>query len=153
VEERLKLIKLREYLHGALILAIMVLMWGCGGGGGTTPNVAVSKGASVSVIPSGSGVYVIQGDNMDGVAGIELTINYDNSALSSPTVTQGGLISGALMVANIPIPGTIKIAVVSTTPFSGSGQIAAVSFATVTGTASVTLSSVKMVDINGAPVQ
>ena len=140
------------YFQVTLILTILVLMWGCGSGGGMTPNEVVSKAASVSLIPSGNGEYVIQGDNMDGVAGIELTINYDSSALSSPTVTQGGLISGALMRSNTTFVGTIRIAIVNTTPFSGSGQIDTVSFTSATGTGSVSIATVKMIDSKGAPI-
>lgn len=144
----MKLIKLREYLHFALLLVILALMWGCGHGG----NEVVSKAASMSVIPSGNGVYVIQGDNLDGVAGIELTISYDSATLSSPTVTQGGFISGALMVVNSSVPGTIRIAIINSKAFTGSGQIATVSFAAVTGEGSVSIAAVKMVDIEGTPI-
>lgn len=148
----MKSIYIQKYFQVTLILAILVLMWGCGSGGGTAPNEVVGKGASVSIIPSSNGEYVIQGDNMDGVAGIELSINYDSSNLSSPTVTQGGLISGALMVVNTSNPGTIKIAIASVKAFSGNGQIATFSFASVTGTGSVSIGSVKLIDINGAPI-
>ena len=150
----MKFITLRKCLQVALILAIPSLMWGCGHGGVTSPNEVVGKVASVSVIPSGNGVYVIQGDNMGGVAGMELTISYDSPTLSSPTVTQGEFIAGALMVANTTAPGTIKIAIITAWPkaFTGSGPIATVSFAAVTGKGSVSIASVKMVDAKGAPV-
>ena len=145
---------LQKYLRVASILATLVLMWGCGSGGGTGPSEVAGKGATVSVIPSGNGVYVIQGDNMDGAAAIDLTISYDTSTLSSPTVAQGELISGGLMVANTTTPGTIRIAVILAYPkkLSGSGQIATVSFAAVTGEGTVSIASAEMVDVKGAPL-
>ena len=151
---RVKSIYVQKYFQVILILAILVLMCGCGSGsgGGTTPNEVVSKGASVSIIPSSDGEYALQGNNMDGVAGIALTINYDSSTLSSPTVTQGGLISGALMQTNTTVVGAVRIAIVNTKAFSGSGQIATVSFASVTGTGSVSIGSVKLIDSNGATI-
>ena len=100
----MKFIYLQKYFQATLILAVLVLMWGCGSGGGPTPNEVASNGASVAVIPSGDGVYVIQGNNMEGVAGMDLIISYDRSALSSPTVVQGGLISEALMMSNTTDP-------------------------------------------------
>ena len=154
MEERLKFIYLQKYFQVTLFLAILVLMWGCGSGGGTTLNEVASNGASVSVISTGNGVYVIQGNNMDGVAAISLTISYDSSTLSSPTVVQGGLISEALMVSNTTTPGTLRISALAAYPkvISGSGQIATISFATVTGEGSVSVASVEMFDVRGAPI-
>jgi hypothetical protein len=155
MEVRLEFIKLRKYLLTSLILVILALTWGCGSSGVTTPNAVVSKSASVTIIPSGGGEYVINGENMDGVEGIELIISYDTSTLSSSTVAQGGLISGASMISNTATPGIIKIALVLEYPkvLSGSGQIATFSFASVTGTESVSIASVKLLDINGEPIK
>ena len=89
---------------------------------------------------------------MDGVAGIDLTISYDSSVMTSPTVTQGGLTSGALMVTNTSVPGAIKIVIITTKTFSGSGQIATVTFATQSVASGITITSVKMLDNKGAQV-
>lgn len=148
----MKFIKLQNYLQFSLILAILVLMWGCGSNGGTGTNGITSKSASVSVIPSESGEYIIQGNNMDGVAGIDLTMNYDSTVMSSPTVTQGGFISGAKMATNTTLPGIIRIAIIMIPPLSGSGQIATVSFAAQLGAAGITITSVKLIDNKGALV-
>ena len=96
-------------------------------------SASLALGASVTITPSGEGSFSVRGDNMNGVSGIELTIGYDTSALTSPTVSWGGLIDGALSIANTTVPGTIRIAIIRTTPFSGGGQIAAVSFAAQNG--------------------
>jgi hypothetical protein len=150
----LKFIKIRKYVQVALIQSLMTLMLGCGGGGEPAINNTVSKSASISVTPLTTGSYGIQGNNMDGVAGIELTISYDNSALAAPTVTQGDFISGALMAANANTPGTIKIAIVSTKTFSGSGQIVTISFAGISasGASGITISSAKMINSAGMPI-
>jgi hypothetical protein len=108
--------------------------------------------ASVTITPAAAGSYIIQGDAMDGVAGIELTLNYDASVLASPTVTQGSLVTGALVAANTNNPGFIKIAIISTKAFSGSGQIATVTFATQNGTGGITSASVSMINSKGSPI-
>lgn len=154
----MKSIKLRKQLQASLILVVLALLWGCGGGGGGsggggTPTPPVTKVPAVTIISSGGGVFVVQGDNMDGVAGIDLTIGYDSSKLSSPTVTQGALISGSLFAANPDTPGTIRMAIVGTTALSGSGPIAQISFATHDATSVPTLSSVKLIDANGNLIQ
>jgi hypothetical protein len=147
----LKFRNLRKYFLTTLLLIIFALMLGCGNGGAPESNGVISK-SGLSISPTSNSEYVVLGDKMDGVAGIELTISYDSASLSSPTVTQGGLISGAMMATNTNTPGKIKIAVISTKSFSGNGQVATVSFATVTGTGIVSISSVNMIDTKGTPI-
>lgn len=96
-------------------------------------SASLSLGATVSVTPTGTssnGVYTVQGSDMDGVAGFDLVLKYDSPALASPTVSQGSLISGAILVANTNTAGTIRIAVVSNKSFSGSGTLVTITFAT-----------------------
>jgi len=113
---------------------------------------SLAFGASVSITSSGNGIFIINGDSMDGVAGIELTLNYDAS-LASPSVTKGALTTGAIFIANPKFaPKAIKIAVISSKPLSGSGSIATVSFASHSGAGSVTLASSSMIDSSGTPV-
>ncbi len=149
MEVGLKYIKLRKRAPVILLLAFLVLMWGCGDGGSSAPNAVISKNV-VSLSPLSSGEYAVRGDNMEGAAGIQLSISYDNAALTSPTVTQGDLISGAMMASNISTPGMIKLAVISTKAFSGNGQIATISFAAITGSGNISITSVKMIDVKGA---
>ncbi|MBV5340975.1 MAG: hypothetical protein J0665_15695 [Deltaproteobacteria bacterium] len=113
-------------------------------------SATIAMGASVTFTSSGSGSYLIQGNNMDGVAGIQLDIAYDATSLSSPTVTQGGLVSGAMLAANTSNPGVIKLAIISTTPFSGSGLIATISFASKTGNGGITSVASSMIDSKGS---
>jgi hypothetical protein len=106
-------------------------------------SATLALGASVSLTPSGNGVFIIQGNQMDSISGIDLTVTYDTSSLSSPSVVQGSLISGgALFVANPAYSqNSIKIAIIRQIPFSGSGPISIISFASHTGTGSITVSA------------
>lgn len=115
-------------------------------------SASLASGASVTITPAGEASFAVQGDNMNGVSGIELTIGYDTSALTSPSVSWGGLINGALSIANTTVPGTIRIAIIRTSPFSGSGQIAALSFDARNGSGGITSVSAKMTDINGVNI-
>lgn len=108
--------------------------------------------ASVTITPAAAGTFSIHGDAMDGVAGIDMTISYDSASLSSPTVSQGGLVAGALMAVNTNNPGAIKIAIISTKAFSGSGQIATVTFATQNGTGAITSASVNLINNKGRAI-
>ena len=115
----------------------------------TSPAVA----ASIAVNSTGNpAVFSVDGTGMDGVAGIQLDITYDAASLATPTVTQGGLISGAMFAANTPRPGFIRIAIISSRPFSGNGQIAAITFASKTGDGGVPKITASLIDSTGAAV-
>lgn len=146
----MNIIKARMFFQISVLLFIMALMSGCGNNGGSPPN----NGPSVSLVTSNGSVYVINAANFAGVSGMEITIDYSSSTLASPTVTQGGLISGALMVANTNIPGTIKIGIVSASSFSGTGEIATVSFMNANSDAGAFPTvSAKLYDIRGVEIQ
>lgn len=109
--------------------------------------------ATISVSPSGDSSFTVQGSNIDGVAGIQLDITYDTGSLhGTPTVTQGGLVAGAMLVANTKLAGIIKIAIISTRTFSGSGQIASISFASKTGSGGITSITSSMIDSSGSVI-
>lgn len=116
-------------------------------------SASFALGASVTVQSSGDGVFVIHGNGMDGVAGIDLLVDYDKSSLVLPKVDQGNLVSGRAMFAANPnfAPGTIKVAIISPTAFSGSGQLAVITFASHTGTGSIAVSA-NMINSKGLPV-
>lgn len=144
----LNIIKARKYFLTSVLLLILALLSGCGSGGGSAPN----NDPSVSLVSTNGSVYAIKASNFTGVAGMEITINY-SSTLSSPTVTQGQFISGALMAANTNIPGTIKIAVISTGVFSGTGEIATVSFVNANSDAGTFPTvSAKLYDVSGKEI-
>lgn len=122
-----------------IITAVMLLLL----------SATISLAASMNIVSSGGSKFVIQGDGMDGVAGFDLVLSYSGT-LSSPSVAQGTVISGALMAVNTNIANTIKIGVVSTKNFSASGQIATITFAT--GSGSVKIASLNMISASGASV-
>lgn len=111
--------------------------------------------ASITVTPTGGGTYVVMGESMNGVSGMQLTLGYDSPALALPSVTQGSLVSGAALTSNTTIPGSIRIAIVKPSPLFGSGRIATLSFATYDGSGGISSFSARLIDINGAnmPVQ
>ena len=144
-------IKLRNYLRISLLLVVLALMWGCGSGGGSTPSITDSKSAMGTVIASGNGIFVIQGNAMADVAGMELNATYDSSSLGTPSVSQGSLISDAMLVANTNIPGAVKIAIISSKAISGSGPIATVSFASHAGAGNFTVTA-NMINASGIDI-
>ncbi len=112
-------------------------------------SVSASLAATVTIIPTGGNSFLVQGGDMNGVAGIDLSISYDAASLASPSVNQGSLVSGAMFLANANSPGNIKIAVVSTKVFSGNGPIATITFGSQTGNGSISSVTAKMINING----
>src|SRR6266700_438429 len=65
---------------------------------------------AVTISSSGNGIFILQGTGIDSVAGAQITVVYDTTTLVTPRVTQGGLTSGALMVATTTPPGSIIMA-------------------------------------------
>ena len=112
-------------------------------------SVSASFGASLSISPATGSSFTIQGNNMDGVAGIELSLTYDKP-LDTPTVVKESLVSTSMLAANTAIPGTIRIAIISTTPFSGSGPVATIKFAN--GSGSIRIASQNIINSAGAQI-
>lgn len=115
-------------------------------------GASFSLAASVSIIPSGGGRYIVQGNGMDGIAGVDLIIRY-SAPLSNPSVSQGGALSGAMFAANPNYaPGSIKIAVISANSLSGSGEIAVIRFASWRENAPIPTVTASFIDSKGAAV-
>jgi len=111
----------------------------------------------ITISAAGNNTYIVNGSSMDGVAGIEIQITYAVASLGTPKasdVTAGSLVSGvsgAIFAANPNSPGTIRIAIISTSPFSGSGPIAKIVFPAGGGTAPPPqLVNYSMIDSKGA---
>lgn len=117
-------------------------------------NAGTAHGAAqVTIVPSGGSSYIIQGSGMDGVSGIELNIRYDTAAFhGTPTLKQESLVSGAVFAANTAIPGSIKVAIISSQSFAGSGPIATVTFLSKTASAPLPSVTTNMIDSKGAAV-
>jgi len=108
--------------------------------------------ASLVVTPSGNGIYAIEGSDLNQVAGMDLTLAYDSTALGTPTVSWGNLVSGAVKIANTGVPGSIRIAVISATPFSASGQVAQVSFGSRNGSGGITSIMARVINTAGVNI-
>lgn len=130
---------LNRFLSTITIVALLL--------GSALPSLA----ASVTIVPAGSGTYIVKGDGMSGVAGIDLLVSY-SAPLSNPTVSQGGLVSGALFAANPNYPPgrSIKIGIVSASAFSGSGDIAVIKFGNWQPSAQTPTVTYSLVDSKGA---
>lgn len=89
---------------------------------------APAYAALFTISSSGNGVFALQGAGLAGVGAIDATISYDTATLSNPHVVQGGLLSGATMLANTNSPGVVRIGVISTNVITGSGVVATISF-------------------------
>ena len=83
---------------------------------------------TLSLSPAGDGSYVMQGVGVENTAAMDIVLTYDASTLETPKVTQGALISGALMAVNDTTPGTVRLGIIRVTPVSGSGIIATLAF-------------------------
>lgn len=114
-------------------------------------SATIALGASITITPASGKDFTVMGYNMDGVSGIDLLINYDSSALSSPTVTPGNFFSGALLAANPNFTtNTIKIGIINDNGFSGSGPLATITFAK--GSGSLSIASENLIDGKAAAV-
>ena len=85
--------------------------------------------STVTLTPSGGGVFVLEGQAFQDVSGLDIALSYDTAMLSDPRIDQGSLINGALMMSNTADPGIIRIAAVRQGPVQGSGTIARITFA------------------------
>lgn len=115
-------------------------------------HASISLAASLSITPASGNKFYVMGNNMDGVSGIDVVIQYDTPALSSPTVEQGTFVSNAMFAANPNFTAnTIKIAIIKGTAFSGSGPLAIITFAK--GSGSIRFASEpQLINDSAAPV-
>lgn len=81
---------------------------------------------SISSQSADGSTFVLRGERMDGVAGLEVRIGYDGATLRNPRVSMGGLASGMVNAVNPTNP--IRMALVGTRPMSGGGIIATITF-------------------------
>lgn len=94
--------------------------------------VAVSdygEAASITIVPVGGTSYSINATDLQDSAGIDLSILYDKDALeNNPKVAYGSMTAGAVSLHNATVPGSVKIAFVTTGVIKGSGQLASITF-------------------------
>lgn len=114
------------------------------GEAGAAPTLSIEK--------AGDKNYKVQASNLDGVSGIDIIISYNPSSLTAPSVTQGGVINGAMLSSNVTSSNSIRVAVISATPLKGSGTVLQINFASRRDSGDITLVSYKMIDDKGASV-
>lgn len=108
---------LRGVLLGSLLLCLLLLL----------PQQAIAAPV-LSLIPAGSGSFVLQGTGFTNVAGIDLTIGYDSARLSNPRLTQGPLARGAVTALNRNDAGTLLVSIIGAPAINGNGPIATIFF-------------------------
>src|SRR5512139_74520 len=89
--------------------------------------------STVTLTPSGGGVFVLEGQALQDVSALDIALSYDPAVLRGPHIDQGGLLSGALMMSNTDNPGIIRIAAVRQGSVQGSGTIARITFDSAAG--------------------
>ena len=94
----------------------------------TSLTASNASAAAITLNSSGGSSYQLVGSGFSNVAGLDVTIRYDSSALESPKVAQGTLANGTMFVANTNLTGAIRIAFVSTSGVSGTGPLANITF-------------------------
>lgn len=101
--------------------------------------------------PGSDGVFVLRGEQMDGVAGLDLSVGYDPSTLGNPRVTMGRMLQGMMSAAN---PGNpIRMAIVGTRVLTGGGIIATIAFdRTGTSPGVITALTGTLIDASGRKV-
>lgn len=108
-----------------------------------------SWAAVVRLLDEGSGQYRIEGEGLDGVAALDMSVNYDSSTLQITKVSQGTLLQGMMFVANPNQLGRVRIGAVSTQSISGSGILASLSGSVKSSSAVVLSFTVKLSDSSG----
>lgn len=83
---------------------------------------------TLSLAPSGTNRFVVNGSPLDGVAALDIIISYDAGMLVSPVVEKGSAAGSALFAANPNATGSVRIAIINATPLQGSGPVAIVTF-------------------------
>lgn len=98
--------------------------------------------------PGSDGVFLLRGERMEGVAGLDIRVGYDAGTLSNPRVVLGSLVGGMMSAAN---PGNpIRMALVGTKAISGSGVIATITFdRTGTSPGAITMLTGSLIDTKG----
>jgi hypothetical protein len=83
---------------------------------------------TISIVQTGNNVFSLIASGLDAPSGFDLTLSYDTTRLTNPRVAPGDLASGALLVSNVALPGTVHLAVVRHSAMPGNGIIATFTF-------------------------
>ena len=137
-------IRVKNFIHSALPAAMACAFLIC---------CAPSAFAAGMYITGGKGTFVLQGSGFEQISGVNVTITYDRGTLSNPRVTQGSLMSDAMMAANTRDPGIIRLALITTNGKSGSGPVASITFDVIRPSGSVpSLTLQELINANNSRV-
>jgi len=90
---------------------------------------AYSDAASVNLVPGARGVYYVKAIDFVDVGGVEVEIQYDQTTLANPRITQGPLLASTMFIPNTQFSASsVKIAAMSLSPIKGSGDLAVITF-------------------------
>lgn len=84
--------------------------------------------AALTIVSAGDGVFLLQGRGVVDAGALDITITYDSTTLTNPSVVAGDLVSGALTAVNAGTAGRVRIGIIRTSPIHGDGVIAILSF-------------------------
>ena len=110
---------------------------------------------TLTLSPRGNTHFVLHGNGLVSVGGIDATLEYDANSFTNPRITRGALMAGAVLVSNTKKPGSVRVAIVkvSRKGISGSGNLLTITFDRL-GQSPVQEMSMKatVVDVKGAKV-
>jgi len=86
-------------------------------------TVAPCGAAVVYLVDDGAGQFRVQGENLFGVASIDLTLTYDTQAFKAEMAMQGQLLEGMMFVSNLNTPGVIRIGAIGSNDIHGGGTL------------------------------
>jgi hypothetical protein len=132
-------------IPGTMIVVLALLL---------APAQTVFAASTLTVSSVGNGVFTLQGTGMDGIAAMDIVLQYDATTLTNPRVESGGLIAGAMTAVNPNTPGIVRIAIIRTIPMAGSGDILSLTFDRTGASVGAIISlNARVVDINGKSLQ
>lgn len=118
----MKVRKMFAFLSLALLLLLVA-----------TPG-ALAVSAIVSISPGGDGVFLLNGNAINYLDNMNLTVTYDPATMENLMVQQGGFVSGGTFSASSSGSGALQITVHLTEPLSGNGRIAVIAYTPKEGT-------------------
>lgn len=106
-----------------------------------------------TITPVGNGVFIISGNGLSDVAGLDVTVGYDASVLANPRIAKGSLLGGALLASSTNHAGSVRLGILNSTAIAGAGTIATITFDTLgSGKGTATLAQVAAIDIKGKTI-
>lgn len=108
-------------------------------------------GGSLYLSQTSGSTYILKGTNLDGINGLDITVKYDSTVLSSPRVdtVSGGLLANAIVQSNPNAADGIRIVALSASGFKGSGSLVTITFNNSSDTPAINQMIVKAINVQG----